>query len=41
MTDIIERLSDYYNEPIKVEEVPIMQSLIVGLIKFYNIKKGD
>ena len=41
MTDIIERLNDYYGEPIKVEEIPIMKSMITGLIKLYYTKKGD
>lgn len=41
MTEIIERLKDYSNERIKVEEIPIIQSMIGGLIKIYNIKKGD
>ena len=41
MTEIIERLNDYSNESIKVEEIPIMQSMIDGLIKIYNTKKDD
>ncbi len=41
MTEIIERLNDYFDEQIKVEEIPIIHSMIDGLIKIYNTKKGD
>ena len=39
MTEIIEILNDCSDEQIKVEEIPIMQSMIGGLIKIYNTKK--
>ena len=39
MTEIIERF--YSIEQIKIKEIPIMQSMIGGLIKIYNTKKGD